>query len=89
MYFIVSGEIEVRTEPKPLHLHAGSFFGEIALITGGPRIATAVTTKHTTLLVLDIADFRDLAARRPELATAIHDEAERRQKRVPPADAAE
>ncbi|MBI3512636.1 MAG: cyclic nucleotide-binding domain-containing protein [Proteobacteria bacterium] len=89
MYFIVSGDIEVRTEPKPLYLHAGSFFGEIALITGGPRIATAVATKHTTLLVLDIADFRELAAKRPELAKAIHDEADRRQKRAPPADAAE
>jgi voltage-gated potassium channel len=84
MYFIVTGEIEVRTEPKPLHLHTGSFFGEIALITGGPRIATAIATKRTVLLSLDIADFRDLAARRPELAEAIHGEAERRQKRAQP-----
>jgi len=88
MYFIVSGEIEVRTEPKPLRLHPGSFFGEIALITGGPRTATAVAAKHTVLLVLDIADFRELAARRPELAQAIHDEAERRQKRTATAVAA-
>jgi len=88
MYFIASGEIEVRTEPKPLHLHTGSFFGEIALITGGPRTATAVATKHTVLLMLDIADFRELAARRPELATAIHDEAARRQKRSAPTAAA-
>jgi voltage-gated potassium channel len=71
----------VRTDPKPLHLHAGSFFGEIALITGGPRTATAVATKHTTLLVLDIADFRELAATRPELARAIHEEATKRQNR--------
>jgi voltage-gated potassium channel len=88
MYFIVSGEIEVRTEPKPLHLHGGSFFGEIALITGGPRTATAVATKHAVLLVLDIADFRHLAARRPELSKAIHDEAERRQLRSRPTLAA-
>jgi voltage-gated potassium channel len=81
MYFIASGEIEVRTEPRPLHLHTGSFFGEISLITGGPRTATAVATKHATLLVLDIADFRELAAKRPELARAIHDEATRRQNR--------
>jgi voltage-gated potassium channel len=88
MYFIVSGEIEVRTEPKPLHLHTGSFFGEIALITGGPRTATAVATKHAVLLMLDIADFRELAARRPELAEAIHVEAARRQKRSLPSVAA-
>jgi len=83
MYFIVSGEIEIRTEPKPLHLHSGSFFGEIALITGGPRTATAIASKRTVLLLLDIADFRDLAARRPALAQAIHGEAERRQRRMP------
>jgi voltage-gated potassium channel len=83
MYFIVSGEIEVRMEPKPLHLHTGSFFGEIALLTGGPRTATAVASKHAVLLVLDIADFRDLAARRPELTKAIQDEAARRQQRNP------
>jgi voltage-gated potassium channel len=88
MYFIVSGEIEVRTEPKALHLHPGSFFGEIALVTGGPRTATAVATKHAVLLVLDIADFRELAARRPELAQAIHDEADRRQRRTAAAVAA-
>jgi len=88
MYFIAAGEIEVRTEPKPLHLHTGSFFGEIALITGGPRTATAVATKHTVLLMLDIADFRELAARRPELATAIHEEGARRQKRSAPTAAA-
>jgi voltage-gated potassium channel len=80
MYFIVSGEIEVRTNPKPRHLHAGSFFGEIALLTGGPRTATARATKHAVVLVLDIADFRELAARRPELAKAIEDEATRRQR---------
>ena len=30
------------------------------------------------ILILDIADFRGAAARRPELAKAAHDEAERR-----------
>ncbi|HUA55977.1 MAG TPA: ion transporter [Candidatus Sulfotelmatobacter sp.] len=83
MYFIASGEIEVRTDARPFHLHAGSFFGEIALLTGGPRTATAVASKHSMLLVLDIADFRELAARRPELTKAIQDEAVRRQQRGP------
>jgi voltage-gated potassium channel len=89
MYFIASGEIEVRTEPRSLRLHAGSFFGEIALLTGGPRTATAVAVKHNTLLILDIADFRDLAARRPELAKAIQEEGARRQKRTMPTAAAQ
>jgi len=40
MYFIAEGEVEVRISP-PLRLKPGCFFGEIALITGEPRTATA------------------------------------------------
>ena len=52
--------------------------GEMALITGTRRRATAVALKSSQLLILDIADFRDLAARHPDLAAAIRSEAERR-----------
>ena len=36
MYFIASGEVEVRVEPQPIRLSAGSFFGEFALLDGRP-----------------------------------------------------
>lgn len=78
MFFIVSGEIAIQIEPTPLTLGPGQFFGEIALITGGPRTATAVASKPCQLLVLDIADFRRLAAQQPELMRAIDEEAQRR-----------
>ncbi|MEI6558166.1 MAG: cyclic nucleotide-binding domain-containing protein [Rhodospirillaceae bacterium] len=78
MYFIVSGEIEVQLPNASPRLGDGSFFGELALITGAPRNATAVATRPTQLLILDIADFRDLAARHPVLTEAIHEEAGRR-----------
>ncbi len=79
MYFIVSGDIEIQTTPNTsLHLKDGDFFGELALITGARRSATAVAVKPSQLLMLDIADFRDLAARYPVLTEAIHREAERR-----------
>ncbi|CAK0749130.1 Cyclic nucleotide-binding protein [Azospirillaceae bacterium] len=78
MYFIVSGEVCVQIEQKPLTLPEGAFFGEIALITGGRRTATAVALKHCTLLKLDIADFREIAAHHPELTEAIRSEAKRR-----------
>jgi len=78
MYFIVEGEIEIRIKPHPVRLGPGSFFGEIALITGGPRTATAVATRKSMLLALDIVDFRDIAARHPELMRAINEEARRR-----------
>lgn len=79
MYFIVSGAVEVRMSPAPVILNPGQFFGEIALITGEPRTATTVAIRETQLLILDIADFREVAARRPELSKAINDEAMLRQ----------
>jgi voltage-gated potassium channel len=78
MYFIAAGEVEVRVPGGPVRLGEGKFFGEMALITGEPRTATVVTTRASELLALDLADFRALAAARPELSDAIHAEAERR-----------
>ncbi len=79
MYFIVSGDIEIQAASDVIfRLKDGDFFGEMALITGTRRRATAVALKSSQLLILDIADFRDLAARHPDLAAAIRSEAERR-----------
>lgn len=82
MFFIVSGEIEVLLPVGPQRLGSGEFFGEIALITGEPRTATATATKETQLLSLDIADFRQLTARRPELAKVVTEEGLRRRNSV-------
>jgi voltage-gated potassium channel len=79
MFFIVSGDVEVRLDDgRVIALPKGSFFGEIAILTGGPRTATAVAMRPSDLLVLDVADFRSLAAKRPDLADAIAAEARRR-----------
>lgn len=78
MYFIVEGEVEVQIQPRSVMLGPGGFFGEMALITGEARKATVVTAKPTILLVLDVADFRAMAAARPEVMAIIHAEAERR-----------
>ncbi len=78
MYFLVSGEVEIRVRPNAITLGPGDFFGEIALVTGGPRTATAVATKFCVLLALHLTDFRHLAARKPELTEAINREAARR-----------
>ncbi|CAK0780737.1 Cyclic nucleotide-gated potassium channel RHE_CH03180 [Gammaproteobacteria bacterium] len=83
MYFIVSGEITIEIGLQRVLLHDGAFFGELALITGARRNATATATRSAQLLMLDIADFRDLAARHSDLAAAIHNEAERRLKGDP------
>jgi voltage-gated potassium channel len=78
MYFIASGEVEIRLGPTPVHLGPGAFFGEVALLTGDPRNATVVATRRCTLLALDIVDFRGLLAHQPDLARIIGEEAGRR-----------
>jgi voltage-gated potassium channel len=78
MYFIASGEVEIRLQPAPVRLAPGDFFGEVALLTGDPRNATVVASRRSTLLALDIVDFRGLLARQPDLARIISEEAGRR-----------
>ena len=80
MYFIVSGEVTVQLTSEPLMLGPGSFFGEMALLFGMPRSATVTVNKPSVLLVLDIADFRELAGRRPEVVNLIEIEGKRRRE---------
>jgi voltage-gated potassium channel len=80
MYFIASGEVEVRLEPQPIRLAAGSFFGELSLLDGRPRSATVVTTMPSTLLILEVSDFRAFTAHHPELAQSVETEAARRRE---------
>jgi voltage-gated potassium channel len=78
MYFIADGEVQVDVKPVPVRLAAGSFFGELALLGDSTRTANVSTTRPSTLLILDLADFRTLTAHHPELARAIDAEARRR-----------
>jgi voltage-gated potassium channel len=82
MYFVASGQVEVRVEPQPVLLGAGSFFGEIALLDRSPRTATVVTTTPSTLLILDVSDFHAFTASNPDLARAVKAEAKRRAGRT-------
>jgi voltage-gated potassium channel len=78
MYFIVSGEVEIRL-PRPVSLRDGAFFGEMALLDRRPRSADAITTSPCTLLLLNVADFYQVAAQHPTLVQTIEAEARRRQ----------
>ena len=78
MYFIADGEVQVEVKPAPVRLGTGSFFGELALLGDSIRTANVSTTAASTLLILDLADFRTLTAHHPELARAIDAEAKRR-----------
>lgn len=78
MYFIVSGECEVRIGATPVVLRDGAFFGEMALIDRRPRSADIVSMTPCTLLVLNVADFYQIAGQQPSLIAAIEAEAARR-----------
>ncbi|MFY9761330.1 MAG: cyclic nucleotide-binding domain-containing protein, partial [Xanthobacteraceae bacterium] len=78
MYFIAGGEVQVDIKPVPVRLGTGAFFGELALLGDSVRSANVTTTMPSTLLILDLADFRTLSANHPDLKRAIDAEAQRR-----------
>ena len=78
MFFIASGQVEIVGTNPPVRLGDGAFFGELALLGGGVRTATVVATMPTTLLVLEVADYRIFAAQYPDLAKAVEEEGARR-----------
>jgi len=81
MFFISSGEVEVRLpNGGSVRLGEGAFFGEMALLERQPRTASVATTRPTTLLVLYASDFYEIASHIPKLAEAVEIEAKRRRE---------
>jgi small-conductance mechanosensitive channel/CRP-like cAMP-binding protein len=77
LYILTKGEAEVRIaradgeERKVAEIKAPSFFGEMALMTGAAREATVVAKTDVECLRVDKNDFRDILARRPEIAEEV------------------
>jgi voltage-gated potassium channel len=69
-FVVVDGQAEARVDGDTIaELGPGSFFGEMALIDGGDRLATVVTTAPTSLLVLSRNDFNTmLSSAMPHIA---------------------
>lgn len=68
LFIIVHGEVDVRSRARKLAtLAAGSYFGEIALITGSPRTASVTTGTPVRALVIKGRDFRNLLQDSPEI----------------------
>jgi len=74
MFFIVEGRVSVATA-TPVELGAGSFFGEMALVTGEPRSATVSAATAVSLLSLHSVDFQMLSSSSPEIAEVIRNTA--------------
>ncbi len=76
MYFIESGQVE-RTASGPRGpvvletLESGDFFGEAALLTGKPHLATARALTECHLWALKKQDFDDLLFKYPNLAVVL------------------
>jgi small-conductance mechanosensitive channel/CRP-like cAMP-binding protein len=77
LYILAFGEAEVLYEPPSGApqvigtLHAGQFFGEMALLTGDARAATVVAKTDVECYRLDRASFQELLAGKPEIAEEI------------------
>lgn len=68
LFIVVSGELEVTREGKPLaRLAAGSHFGEMAVLSRRPRSATVTARTQVRLLVQERQSFIDLVQRDPSI----------------------
>jgi CPA2 family monovalent cation:H+ antiporter-2 len=71
MYFIAAGAVEVQLESEPVRLDAGTFFGEMALLSGGRRTADVIAVDFCQFLVLERRDFHVFMSRHPALRTVV------------------
>jgi CRP-like cAMP-binding protein len=76
MYIVIAGEVELRrqvgaSERVLAVLPAGEFFGEMAVLNGRPRSATAVVRTAARLFVVDGTTFEAMLRARPEIALRI------------------
>jgi len=87
-YAIASGSVRIDRGGQTINtLRDGDFLGEIALLDGGPRTATAVTETPSRLLVMNNRRFWQLLDEAPQLREPILNEVGRR-LRLLDADAA-
>jgi len=68
LFVLMRGAARVERDGRELvGLHASDFFGEIALVDGGPRTATVTLTEDSALLVVGRGQFQQLLEEFPEV----------------------
>jgi len=71
-FVLLEGEAEVRRKGRKLATRgAGEFFGEIALVTDLPRVATVTAATPVRALVIRDTEFHALLQRTPEIALKV------------------
>ncbi len=71
-FVIASGRVRVERGGRTVNmLGPGAFFGEIALLDGGPRTASAIAETETLLLTMQHQRFHELIAASPRIRGAV------------------
>jgi CRP-like cAMP-binding protein len=71
-FVLLEGEAEVTRKGRKLATRrAGEFFGEIALVSKLPRVATVKTREPSRALVIRDVEFRALLGRAPAIAVKV------------------
>jgi CRP/FNR family cyclic AMP-dependent transcriptional regulator len=66
-FVLLEGDAEVSRDGEPIDtMHAGDFFGEIALVSNVPRTATVTAATPVRALVVTDRDFRTLLEHSPQ-----------------------
>jgi CRP-like cAMP-binding protein len=82
-FVIVSGSVRIERGGQAIAtLSDGDFLGEIALLDGGPRTATAIAETPSQLLVMTYQRFQQLLETEPAVRTAILEEVGSRLRRL-------
>ena len=86
-YVIVEGRAKVVkgrivTARREAELGPGDFFGELALLDGGPRAATVVAASPLTTIRIERAAFRGLLRAEPDLAIKVLEGMARRTRTI-------
>ena len=72
MYAIAQGSVAVLRQTKRVaQMHEGDFFGEMALLSGAPRLATVVAESDVVVLEFPRASMDTLVARYPGVKTGL------------------
>jgi CRP/FNR family transcriptional regulator, cyclic AMP receptor protein len=82
-FIVVDGQVRIERDGEVVNmLGPGDFLGEIALVDGGRRTATAITETPVRLLVLGTREFRSLLAEYPDIRESVLDQLAERVRRA-------